>query len=136
MHNINNKSNYTEEYHLNGKPNNIVELYNELKKQILKIGEIIFIIPRQKYIAYKVSNNFKGTFVNITFQKSGIELNLCFGKDSYGNFKRKYQNNDMIKRWNDKYNYCVMYLKKNNELDKIIPLIKECYEIRKRDLKK
>ncbi|UXM84524.1 DUF5655 domain-containing protein [Methanococcus aeolicus] len=126
-------NNYTEDDHLNGKPEYIINIYNELKKQILNIGDDITIKPLNQCIAYKVSNNSRNsrrTFVNVIVRNSKIRLDLCFGEDDYNNFKRDYLNWDMI-TWFDNYYYCGIDLKKNNELDNIMSLIEKCYEINK-----
>ena len=129
----NKKSNdYTEEYHLNGKPKHIIKLYEELKNNVLNLGNDIEIKPVESYIPFWV----KGTkvFVNVFVRNSKIRLDLCFGKYDYNDFKRN--NRGVIDKWFDDKYYCGIDLKKNNELDEIISLIKQSYEYSKKYNKK
>ncbi|WP_394296025.1 DUF5655 domain-containing protein [Methanococcus aeolicus] len=122
----NNKSNYTEEHHLNGKPNNIVELYNELKKQILNIGDDITIKPLKHYIACKISNT---NFVYIVVNKSKLNLSLLIPKGNLNDDKKITADVSNTGHWgNGDYG---ISLNKNMNLEYIMSLIKQSYEYNK-----
>lgn len=48
---------YAEEDHLEGKSDDIVELYESFKNAILQLSPEIEVIPKKMYIAFKVKNN-------------------------------------------------------------------------------
>ena len=61
---------YSEEYHLEGKSVEIIEIYDELKDSILDLGDNIEIRPRKDYIGFIANTNF----VDIHPKKSKITL--------------------------------------------------------------
>lgn len=68
---------YSEEYHLKDKPDEIKEIYEELKTRILNLGENIEIRPRKVYVAFVAKTNFVD--VNIGKAKMFIWLNMKKG---------------------------------------------------------
>ncbi len=48
---------YTEEDHLDGKSDDIIELYESFKSAILQLSSDIEIVPKKMYIAFKLRNN-------------------------------------------------------------------------------
>ena len=66
---------YTEEDHLRGKPRKIVEMYDELKEEILGIGDIE-IAAMKYYIAFKSSRNI----VDLEVQHKNIRVNINLKK--------------------------------------------------------
>lgn len=67
---------WTEEKHLQDKPESILRLYNELKESIFTIGQDITIKPKKVYIGYIRKSNF----VDIVVYKSSLLLVLNLKK--------------------------------------------------------
>ena len=69
---------YTEEDHLNGYPEEIVELYETYKNAIFNLADDIEIVPKKLYIAFKKNKNI----ADIVIMKKGIKIfiNLKKGK--------------------------------------------------------
>jgi predicted transport protein len=69
---------YAEEDHLSGLPNEVNELYQELKEKVLSLGQNIEIRPRKKYIGFVAGTNF----VDVHPQKTQLKLwiNLRIGE--------------------------------------------------------
>jgi len=61
---------YTEEDHLNGLPNETIELYEALKERVLGLVDNIEIRPRKKYVGFVAGTNF----VDVHLQKSQLKL--------------------------------------------------------------
>src|SRR5208283_428713 len=49
---------YTEEDHLNGLPNEVIELYQALKDKVIALGDNIEIRPRKLYVGFVADGNF------------------------------------------------------------------------------
>jgi len=113
---------YTEEKHLQGKPGNIIEIYEELKSRILNLGENIEIRPRKKYIGFIANTNF--TDVNIKISKLKLWINLTKGElDDPKKMARDVSN---IGHWgNGDYE---VRLKIGTDLDYLMTLIKQAYK--------
>ena len=62
---------YSEEDHLAGMPEDIVNLYQELKERILNFGNVE-VVPRKRHIVFKSETSF----VNFMIQKSKIWMGL------------------------------------------------------------
>jgi predicted transport protein len=61
---------YTEEDHLNGSSEEIIELYENFKNAILNLIDDIEIVPKKLYIAYKKNKNI----ADIVILKKGIKI--------------------------------------------------------------
>lgn len=61
---------YTEDEHIEGKSDDIVELYESYKEAILKLSTDIEIEPKKMYIAFKKGKNI----VDVHLQQKGIKL--------------------------------------------------------------
>jgi predicted transport protein len=112
---------YSEEYHLEGKPEEIIEKYEELKDTILELGDNIEIRPRKDYIGFIANTNF----VDIHPKKSKLTLwiNLKQGElDDPKNIARDMSN--IGHHGNGDYE---IGLKSSENLDYIIPLIRQAY---------
>ena len=66
---------YSEQDHLNGLPEEISELYENLKMRIISLGGVM-IVPKKHYIGFKTEKNF----VDIHPQKSQIKIWLNMKK--------------------------------------------------------
>ena len=110
-----------ENKHLDGKPDNIVKLYYELRNRIFEIGDNIEIKPVESYISYKVSNT---NFVDIYVWKSKLNLDINIPKEYLKDDKKIAKD---VKGWNGRR----IETNKNTDLDYIISLIKQSYEYNK-----
>ena len=63
---------YTEEYHLEGKPDETIELYEKFKAAILDLSPDIEVKPQKFYIAFKKGTNIS----DIEIQKNGIKISV------------------------------------------------------------
>lgn len=61
---------YTEEDHLNGSSDEIIELYETFKNAILNLADDIEIVPKKLYIAFKKDKNI----ADIVILKKGIKI--------------------------------------------------------------
>lgn len=69
---------YSEKYHLDGKPQEIIELYDNLKSYVLNFGDDVVIRAKKYYIGFIKKTNF----CDIQFTRNNIKiyLNLKFGQ--------------------------------------------------------
>lgn len=63
---------YTEDDHLQGKPEETIELYDKFKASILELSPNIEIKPQKLYIAYKQNSNI----CDIEVQKSALKITI------------------------------------------------------------
>jgi len=63
---------YTEENHLEGKPDETIELYEKFKAAILDLSPDIEVKPQKFYIAFKKGTNIS----DIEIQKNGIKISV------------------------------------------------------------
>lgn len=68
---------YDETYHLNNKPDYIVDLYNELRNELLAMGEIT-VDPMKLYIAVKGTTNI----IDIEVQHKKLKIHINMKKGS------------------------------------------------------
>ncbi|OOV29785.1 hypothetical protein BXU11_07935 [Flavobacterium sp. LM5] len=75
---------YTEEDHLNGSSEEIVELYESFKNAILNLTDDIEIVPKKLYIAFKKNKNI----ADIVILKKGIKIFINLKKGQLDDPKR------------------------------------------------
>lgn len=113
---------YTEEEHLNGKPNNIIELYERIKSEVLSLGDIT-LKPTKQYIAF-IGN--KKNIVDLVLLKSKITvyINMKYSEiDDYKNMVRDVTN---IGSWGN--GDCQFVLENMDDIDYLMSLIKQSYK--------
>jgi predicted transport protein len=113
---------YTEEDHLQGIPEEIVETYLELKERILNLGDNVDIRPRKLYIGFIANTNF----VDIRLQKAQIKIwiNLAIGE--LDDPKKLAMDVSKKGHWgNGDYE---IILKPGSDLDYLMTLIKQSYK--------
>ena len=117
--------NYTEEDHLSRVGDNIRDIYDELKNRVIELGDID-IDCKKHYIAFKGRRNiidaeiYKSkvtVFINMKKGSLNDPLNVATDISNYGH----HGNGD----------YCVD-LYKVDDIDKMIPLIKQSIEVNKK----
>ena len=112
---------YTEEDHLQGMPEDIIEIYEELKERILNLGDNIEIRPRKYYIGFIAITNF----VDIHIQRSQIKLWINLNKGELDDPKNWARDVSKIGHWgNGDYEITVT---PNSDLDYLMLLIKQSY---------
>ncbi len=113
---------YTEEEHLNGKPNNIIELYERVKSEVLNLGDVT-LKPTKQYIAF-IGN--KKNIVDLVILKSKITvyINMKYSEiDDYKNMVRDVTN---IGSWGN--GDCQFALESMDDIDYLMFLIKQSYK--------
>ena len=112
---------YTEDDHLKLASEEVVGLYEELKSQILTLGDKIEVVPKKKYIAFKAASNF----IDVLPQKGKIKfwLNLKKGElDNPHNFGDDCSDKG---HWgNGDYEFNV---KSSSDFVDLMPLIRQSY---------
>lgn len=112
---------FTEEYHLNGKPNETVELYEALKDRIVSLGGNIKLRPRQLYIGFIANSNF----VDVHIQKNKLKLWINMSKGELDDPKKLAKDVSELGHWgNGDYEVLV---NSSSDLDYLLTLIKQSY---------
>lgn len=112
---------FTEEYHLNGKPNETVELYEALKDRIVSLGGNIKLRPRQLYIGFIANSNF----VDVHIQKNKLKLWINMSKGELDDPKKLAKDVSEVGHWgNGDYEVLV---NSSSDLDYLLTLIKQSY---------
>lgn len=115
---------YDEDYHLNNKPEEIIEMYNIIRSKILELGDIN-IDPTKLYIAFKGSKNI----IDIEIQKKQLKIHLNMKKGTLNDPENLTIDQSNIGRWgNGDYR---IDLKDLDKIEYIIYLFKQSYEINK-----
>jgi len=113
---------YTEEDHLQGMPEDIVKIYEELKERILNLGNDIEIHPRKLYIGFIANTNF----VDVHPQKSQIKIWINLTKGELDDPKNLAKDVSKTGHWgNGDYEITI---KPNSDLDYLMTLIKQSYK--------
>ena len=116
---------YTEEDHLNKAPEKIKELYQNLKEEILNLGDID-IEYKKLYIAFKGNTNI----VDIEVYSSKIKLfiNMKIGSlNDPMNISR-----DMSKTGHHGNGDYVVEISNEDDIENVIPLIKQSLKVNKK----
>jgi predicted transport protein len=113
---------YTEEDHLNGLPDEIVELYQALKERILSLGANIEVRPRKIYIGFVAGTNF----VDVHPQKNQLKMWINLPKGTVDDPKKMSRDVSAVGHWgNGDYQVLV---ESNESLDYLMTLIKQSFE--------
>ncbi len=113
---------YTEEDHLGNCSEEVKSLYEELKTQILSIDDNIEVIPKKKYIAFKIERNF----VDILPQKNKIKFWLNLVKGQLKDVDSIARDVSSVGHWGNG-DYEVSF-SSSDELPILLSLIKQSYE--------
>jgi predicted transport protein len=112
---------YTEEDHLNGLPNETVELYQALKERILALGDNIEVRPRKLYIGFAASSNF----VDLHPQKNQLKLWINLPKGALDDPKKMARDVSEVGHWgNGDYQVLV---ESSENIDYLMVLIRQSY---------
>nr|WP_276576035.1 DUF5655 domain-containing protein [Oceanirhabdus seepicola] len=121
---------YTEDAHLNNIPDEIIELYDKLKFNILNIAEDIKMKPAKRYIAFITKKNI----TDICIQKKAIKIWINLKEGKLEDAKGITRNVSNTGHWgNGDYE---IQISDDDDLEYIISLIKQSYKINKMSGKK
>lgn len=114
---------YTESDHLDNKPTNIIDIYENLKLETLGLGEVV-VKPNKQSIAF-VGN--KKNIIDVVILKSKIKafINLKYSKiDDYKKMVRDVTN---IGTWGN--GDCEFVLDNLEDIDYLMSLVKQSYKV-------
>lgn len=115
---------YTEQDHLKGKPEKIVELYEKLKEIIFELDENFEISPKKWYISNKLN---KKNFVDFEVQKKDIKWTINLKKGTFTFHPDLLRDVSSIwKLWNWDYQF---RLSSEEQLFEISQILREAYKI-------
>lgn len=110
---------YTEEDHLLGKSDKVVELYKTFKEAILNLADNIEVEPKKFYVAIKKDKNIS----DIVIQKNGLKLFINMSKGTLDDPKGIMRDVSNTGHWgNGDYETII---KNTKELEYIMSLIKQ-----------
>ena len=106
---------------MSGLPNEMVELYRELKERVLDLGENIEIRPRKKYVGFVAGTNF----VDVHPQKSQLKLWINLQKGELDDPKKIARDVSNVGHWgNGDYE---VHVASSDEFDYVMTLIKQSF---------
>jgi len=112
---------YTEEDHLTGLPNEIVELYQELKEKVLSLADGITIKPRKKYIGFVAVSNF----VDIHPQTAQLKIWINMPKGEPNDPQNRTRDVSAIGHWgNGDYE---MLVRSSDDIDYLMTLVRQSF---------
>ena len=110
---------YTEDDHLTGYPEEIVELYETYKNAILNLADDIEIVPKKLYIAFKKNKNI----VDIVTLKKGIKMFINLKKGQLDDPKKLMKDVSATGHWGNGHYEVIVNDTKN--LEYIMSLVKQ-----------
>jgi len=116
-------SEYTEQDHLKGKSQQVVELYETFKNAILNLPGEINIVPKKTYIAFKTKTNF----VDIELQSNSFKMWINLKKGQLDDSKNLMRDVSMLKGHNGNGDY-ELIVKDTENLEYIASLIKQAIQ--------
>ena len=112
---------YTEEYHTDEMPEDIVALYNKFKQLVLNISDNITIRPRKMYIGFIAKTNF----TDVLLQSNSIKVFLNLKKGNLDDPKKISRDISNVGHWgNGDYE---VKISNDKNLEYILSLIKQAY---------
>lgn len=112
---------WTEEDHTGDMPENVVQLYEELKGRILGLSNNVTIRPRQEYIGFVARTNF----ADVEFQKSQLKLWLNMKKGELNDPANKARDvSDLGHHGNGDYDANLRAL---DDVDYVMTLVRQSY---------
>ena len=116
---------FTEEDHLAKVSENIKRLYEELKNRILELDDID-VEAKKLYIAFKGSRNI----IDVEFNKNKIKIYINMKKGTLNDPLNITKDISSIGHWGNG-DYCII-IDKKDDIDNIIPLVKQSLKINKK----
>lgn len=116
---------YTEEDHLLKVSDNIKNVYEEFKTRILELDDID-VEAKKLYIAFKGSRNI----IDVEFNKNKIKIYINMKKGTLNDPLNITKDISSIGHWGNG-DYCII-IDKKDDIDNIIPLVKQSLKINKK----
>ena len=113
---------YTENDHLENKPDLIQELYETIKIEVLNLGEVT-IKPNKQYIAFIGD---KKNIVDLVIQKSKISVYINLKYSEIDDHKKIVRDVTNIGSWGN--GDCEFAFNKQDDIDYLVSLIKQSYK--------
>jgi predicted transport protein len=113
---------YTEEEHLSGKPNKIVELYESIKNEVLNTSDVT-VKPNKQYIAFVGSKRNVADFV---IKKSKITVYINLKYSEIEDYKNKVRDVTNIGSWGN--GDCEFAYDSIDDVDYLLSLIKQSFK--------
>jgi predicted transport protein len=111
---------YTENEHLDGKPIEIIELYEALKNEILNVGDVT-IKPNKQYIAFVGKRNI----VDFVLQKGKIKVYINMKYSEIDDPKKIVRDVTNLGSWGN--GECEVSIGSPEEVDYFLTLVKQSY---------
>ncbi len=113
---------YTEEEHLEGKPEKILELYDTLKNEVLNLGDVTLKSNKQNIVF--VGN--KRNIIDIVIQKAKIKIYINLKYTEIEDYKKVVRDVSSVGKWG--VGDCEFDFSSIDELDYLMSLIKQSYK--------
>jgi predicted transport protein len=114
---------YTESEHLENKPQKIIDLYEMLKEETLRIGEIS-LKPNKQYIAF-IGN--KRNVIDVVVMKSKIKVFINLKYPQIEDYKKMVRDVTNIGSWGN--GDCEFVLESSEDIDYLMSLVKQSYKV-------
>lgn len=114
---------YTESEHLENKPQKIIDLYEILKEETLRIGEIS-LKPNKQYIAF-IGN--KRNVIDVVVMKSKIKVFINLKYPQIEDYKKMVRDVTNIGSWGN--GDCEFVLESSEDIDYLMSLVKQSYKV-------
>lgn len=111
---------YIEEDHLNGKSDDVVELYESFKNAILNLSSELEIVPKKTYIAFKTRTNI----VDIEVQAKALKIWINLKKGQLNDPNNLMRDVSMLKGHNGNGDYEIIVSDTSN-IEYIMSLVKQ-----------
>ncbi len=116
---------YSEESHLENKPDEVIELYQKYRDAILNFGDDIIVKANKDYLSFRVDNNI---FSDIEIQKKAVKLFINLKKDQLDDPKNICKDVSEIGHWGNG-DYEIRIIDDEN-IEYIMSLVKQSYKKR------
>jgi len=113
---------YTEEEHLEGKSEKILELYETLKNEVLNLGDVTLKSNKQNIVF--VGN--KRNIIDVVIQKSKIKIYINLKYTEIDDYKKVVRDVSSVGKWG--VGECEFDFNNTDDLDYLMSLIKQSYK--------
>lgn len=114
---------YTESDHLDNKPTNIIEIYENLKLETLDFGEVV-VKPNKQYIAFFGN---KKNIIDVVIMKSKIKVFINLKYSQIDDYKKMVRDVTNIGTWGN--GDCEFVLDNLEDIDYLMSLVKQSYKV-------
>jgi predicted transport protein len=115
---------YDEKYHLNEKPEKLIDIYQKLKDYILELDNQVSMKPTKLYIGFKINNS---NFCDIRIQKNAIKLWVAIPSGKLSDNHDLFRDCSNIGHWgNGDYDTTIT---NDDNIERIMVTIKEAFKL-------